>query len=89
MLRPGFRAVLVSIPALAAACAGEPAPAPAASAALPALSIEREAVPGGTRLLLITRPGTRINAATRPALHLADGAVIHFDTSAVTGASLY
>lgn len=85
MLRLGFHALLVLIPPLAAACAGERAPAPAA----PELSILRERVPGGTRLLLITRPGTRINADTRPVLELANGTVVTFDTSAVTVDSLY
>jgi hypothetical protein len=67
------------------ACAGE-RPAPAA---VPALRVERHPAPGGTRLLLISRPGTRINAGTRPVLELPDGKVIHFDTSAVSPDSLY
>jgi len=91
--RPGYRALLALFSALAAACAGEAVPGGSAAgtggAAAPALSIEREPVPGGTRLLLIARPGTRLNAATRPALELANGTVVHFDTSAVTPDSLY
>ena len=86
MLRTGFRALLLSGLALLPACAGE-RPAPAAIA--PALRVERHPVPGGTRLLLISRPGTRINAGTQPALELLDGTVVHFDTSAVTPDSLY
>jgi hypothetical protein len=92
--RTGFRALLALCSALAVACAGEPAPGGATAGAggpavAPALSIEREPVPGGTRLLLIARPGTRLNAATRPVLELANGTVVHFDTSAVTADSLY
>ena len=87
MLRTGFRALLLSALALVPACAGE-RPAPGAGAA-PALRVEREPAPGGTRLLLVTRPGTRINAAFRPALELLDGTVVHFDTSAVSPDSLY
>lgn len=94
MRRPGFRALLALLPAVAAACAGEPALGDATAGAggppaAPALSIVREPVPGGTRLLLIARPGTRLNAASRPALELANGTVVHFDTSAVTPDSLY
>jgi hypothetical protein len=87
VLRTGFRALLLSGLALLPACAGE-RPAPAGAAA-PALRIERAPAPGGTRLLLVTRPGTRINAGTPPALELLDGTVVQFDTSAVTPDSLY
>ena len=87
VLRRGFRALALCGLALLPACAGE-RPAPAA-AAPPALRLERQAAPGGTRLLLISRPGTRINTETPPALELPDGTVIHFDTSAVSPDSLY
>ena len=87
MLRTGFRALILSGLALLPACAGE-RPAPVAAAA-PPLRIERHPAPGGTRLLLVTPPGTRINAATRPALELLDGTIVHFDTSAVSPDSLY
>ena len=86
VLRRGFRALLLTGLAFLPACAGE-RPAPAAAA--PALRVERHAVAGGTRLLLISRPGTRINAGTRPALELLDGTVVRFDTSAVSPDSLY
>jgi hypothetical protein len=87
VLRTGFRALLLPGLALLSACAGDrPAPAVAAG---PELRVERHPAPGGTRLLLITRPGTRINAETRPALELLDGTVVHFDTSAVSPDSLY
>ena len=55
----------------------------------PLLSVEREAVPGGTRLLLIPAPGARIGRNLQPTLTLDDGAVVRFDTSAVTPDSIY
>lgn len=87
VLRRGFRALALCGLALLPACAAE-RPAPGAPAT-PDLRVERHPAPGGTRLLLISRPGTRINAGTRPALELPDGTVIHFDTSAVSSDSLY
>lgn len=77
----GFAASLAAMLALLAGCTAEPV--------APALTLETEAVPGGTRLFLISPPGTRINAGVKPALELRDGRIIHFDTAAVTADSLY
>ncbi len=62
--------------------------APAHSPAGP-LSVAREPVPGGTRLLLVAEPGARISAGYVPTLTLDDGTVVRFDTSAVSPDSAY
>ena len=76
---------LTAMLSLLAGCTGERV----GTAPAPPLTLQTEAVPGGTRLLLISPPGTRINAEVRPALLLRDGRIVHFDTAAVTADSLY
>ena len=76
---------LTAMLALLAGCSAERAE----TAPAPTLTLETEAVPGGTRLLLIAPPGTRISAGVKPALELSDGRIVHFDTAAVTADSLY
>lgn len=43
----------------------------------------------GTRLILVAAPGIRINARLKPALELADGTVLRFDSPRLTADSAY
>jgi hypothetical protein len=42
-----------------------------------------------TRLTLVAEPGLKLNARLKPALELADGGVIRFDSSSLTADSAY
>lgn len=55
----------------------------------PAIQIEAEPSTGGIRLTLVPDSGVRINARLRPALELADGTVLRFDSPHVTPDSAY
>jgi hypothetical protein len=44
---------------------------------------------GGTRLTLVASPGIRINARLKPALELADGTILRFDSPRLTADSAY
>ena len=77
-----MRKTIVLAAVLLAGCRADARPGPL-------LSVEREAVPGGTRLLLVPAPGARIGRSLQPTLTLDDGTVVRFDTSAVTPDSAY
>lgn len=53
------------------------------------LEVRRVAADGGTRLVLVAAPGIRINAQLKPALELADGTVLRFDSPRLTPDSAY
>lgn len=53
------------------------------------LRVERSREPGGIRLTLIAKPSVKINAQLKPALELADGTVLRFDTPQITPDSAY
>lgn len=55
----------------------------------PPLSVVQTRVPGGTHLILIASPAIQINARLKPALDLADGTVLRFDTPHLTPDSAY
>lgn len=57
--------------------------------AAPALRLRAEPGAGGTRLTLVAEPGARINARVKPALELADGTVLRFDSPRLTADSAY
>lgn len=65
----------------------------AAGACRPAIPFRLEAERGiagrPVRLSIIGDPGARINARLKPALELADGKVLRFDSPHVTGDSAY
>jgi hypothetical protein len=44
------------------------------------LRVSRSVEQGGTRIALVPSPGIRVNARLRPALELADGSVLRFDS---------
>ncbi len=50
-----------------------------------------ETAPAGadTRLILVAAPGIKLNARLKPALELADGSVLRFDSSRLTPDSAY
>lgn len=77
------RAAPALLALLALACA-RPEARPA-----PPLALERTAQGAGTRLLLVPAQGARIGVDYKPTLTLQDGAVVRFDTSAVTADSGY
>jgi hypothetical protein len=58
-------------------------------ASAPPLTVERHAEPGGLRLVLRPGTGARINARLKPALELADGTVLRFDTARLSPDSAY
>ena len=68
--------------ALAALGCNEPAPEPP-------LMLETTSVDGRTQLKLVAAPGMRINARVTPALELADGRVIRFDSPSLSSDSSY
>ncbi len=70
--------------ALAALGCHEPAPEPP-----PPLMLETTSVDGRTQLKLVAAPGMRINARVKPALELADGRVIRFDSPSLSSDSSY
>jgi hypothetical protein len=53
------------------------------------LSVSREPVSAGTRLLLVPEAGARISAQYPPTLTLDDGTVVRFDTTALSSDSAY
>lgn len=55
----------------------------------PAVRLRAESVAGGVRLTLVAVPGVRINARAKPALELADGTVLRFDSPHLTPDSAY
>ncbi len=75
---------LVGVLALAALGCNEPAPEPP-----PPLTLETASVDGTTHLKLVAAPGVRINARLKPALELADGRVIRFDSPSLSPDSSY
>jgi len=56
---------------------------------VPALQISHTADGDGTRLALVASHGIRINARLKPALELADGTVLRFDSPRLTADSAY
>ncbi len=70
--------------ALAALGCHEPAPEPP-----PPLMLETTSVDGRTQLKLVAAPGVRINARLTPALELADGRVIRFESPSLSPDSSY
>ena len=72
-------------PALLALALGCTAPADRSAP----LRVERESSAGATTLLLVAAPGVRINARVKPALELADGGVLRFDSPHLTTDSAY
>ncbi|MEE8606816.1 MAG: hypothetical protein V3S55_04380, partial [Nitrospiraceae bacterium] len=77
---------LVGVLALAALGCNEPAPEPPPP---PPLTLETASVDGTTHLKLVAAPGVRINARLKPALELADGRVIRFDSPSLSPDSSY
>ncbi len=55
----------------------------------PAVQLQAEPGPAGTRLTLIAAPGARINARLKPALELPDARVLRFDSPKLTADSAY
>ncbi len=55
----------------------------------PAIQLRAEPGADGTRLTLVAEPGARINARLKPALELADGTVLRFDSPHLTPDSAY
>jgi thiol-disulfide isomerase/thioredoxin len=55
----------------------------------PALRVRAEPAGARTRLVLLADSGARINARAKPALELADGTVLHFDSPHLTPDSAY
>jgi thiol-disulfide isomerase/thioredoxin len=55
----------------------------------PTVRVRAEPVAGGTRLTLEPEGGARINARAKPALELADGSVLRFDSPHLTPDSAY
>jgi hypothetical protein len=54
-----------------------------------ALQVSHSVEGSGTRLALVASPGIRINARVKPALELADGPVLRFDSPRLTADSAY
>ena len=75
-------AVATATGLLAAACAG-PTPPPAE------LRVESAPVGADTRMTLVAGPDLKINARLKPALELADGTVLRFDSPRLTADSAY
>jgi hypothetical protein len=63
-----------------AACASEPATL---------LRLESAAAGADTRLTLVPAPNIKLNARIKPALELADGRILRFDSSDLTVDSAY
>ncbi len=85
---------LVGLLALAALGCNEPAPEPpppssSSSPSSSPLTLETVSVDGTTHLKLVAAPGVRINARLKPALELADGRVIRFDSPSLSRDSSY
>ncbi len=81
---------LVGLLALAALGCNEPAPEPPPPPPPPPpLTLETASVDGTTHLKLVAAPGVRINARLKPALELADGRVIRFDSPSLSPDSSY
>jgi len=55
----------------------------------PILRVNAEPITGGRRLTLVAAPGAQINARVKPALELANGTVLRFDSPHVTADSAY
>ncbi|PYO96842.1 MAG: hypothetical protein DMD61_13505, partial [Gemmatimonadetes bacterium] len=55
----------------------------------PTVRVRAEPVPGGIRLTLQPEAGARINARAKPALELANGTVLRFDSPHLTPDSAY
>jgi hypothetical protein len=71
---------LAVVLALAAACGAPPAGP---------LYLRTEAAGPDTRLTLMAEPGLRLNARLKPALELAGGGVVRFDSPRLTADSAY
>jgi hypothetical protein len=56
---------------------------------VPPLQVSHSAEGDGTRLALVATPGIRINARLKPALELADGTILRFDSPRLTADSAY
>ena len=84
----GSRSCLPNSVRLSLAAAGLMACFPAADPALP-VRVDRSPAGDSTRLTLVPLPGVRINARLKPALELADGTVLRFDSSRLTADSAY
>jgi hypothetical protein len=57
--------------------------------AVPALQVSHSVDGDRTRLALVASPGVRINARLKPALELADGTILRFDSPRLTADSAY
>ena len=56
---------------------------------VPPLQVSHAVEGDGTRLALVASSGIRINARLKPALELADGTVLRFDSPRLTADSAY
>lgn len=81
-----IRTALLPLTLLTASCLR---PDVQADAGVPALTVERVAEGGGTRLHVVAPEGVKLSAAVQPLLRLDDGRTVRFDTSAVSVDSLY
>lgn len=82
-----FRAPLLPLVLLASACVRPDVQADASGGL--GLAVERIAEGGGTRLLVVAPENVKLSAAVKPVLHLENGGVVRFDTTAVSADSLY
>ncbi len=73
---------LAALVVLVASCAPEPGPATP-------LRLESTAAGADTRLTLIPAAHIKLNAHVKPALELADGTVLRFDSAELTADSAY